>query len=110
MLHHMSQCEPFETVSSYSSCHCPAEVGDNEFCASTPWTPYGQSVKHMFGGQAVGQALMAAGRTLRGEHAGKLVNSLHAYFLRAANLTSPITYKVCEASRCSALEFYSKAW
>eukprot|EP00117_Sycon_ciliatum_P029130 scpid62350/ scgid5608/ Acyl-coenzyme A thioesterase 8; Acyl-CoA thioesterase 8; Choloyl-coenzyme A thioesterase; Peroxisomal acyl-CoA thioesterase 2; Peroxisomal acyl-coenzyme A thioester hydrolase 1; Peroxisomal long-chain acyl-CoA thioesterase 1 len=83
-----------EAVSPLESVLTIEEVGDNEFCASTPWTPYGQSVKHMFGGQAVGQALMAAGRTLRGEHAGKLVNSLHAYFLRAGNLTSPITYKV----------------
>ena len=44
----------------------------------------------VFGGQVLGQALMAAARTVT-EHA---VHSLHGYFLRAGEKTLPIDYEV----------------
>jgi acyl-CoA thioesterase II len=43
-----------------------------------------------FGGQVAAQALVAAGRTVE----GKLVHSLHAYFLRPGDPHSPILYEV----------------
>ncbi len=46
--------------------------------------------KNVFGGQVLGQALMAAGRTVD----GRLAHSLHGYFLRAGDTTSPIVYQV----------------
>lgn len=46
--------------------------------------------KNVFGGQVLGQALMAAGRTVD----GRLAHSLHAYFLRAGDTTAPIVYQV----------------
>ncbi|MGD8691541.1 MAG: thioesterase family protein, partial [Methyloceanibacter sp.] len=46
--------------------------------------------QRVFGGQVIGQALVAAQRTVedRGAH------SLHAYFLRAGDPTVPIIYQV----------------
>lgn len=44
----------------------------------------------VFGGQVLGQALMAASRTVE----GRLVHSLHAYFLRRGDFNSPIVYHV----------------
>ena len=45
----------------------------------------------VFGGQVLGQALIAAGRTVEdGRHA----HSLHGYFLRAGDATKPITFEV----------------
>jgi acyl-CoA thioesterase-2 len=49
---------------------------------------------HVFGGQALGQALAAAYETVEARD----VHSLHAYFLRAGNATQPIRYEV-ERSR-----------
>jgi acyl-CoA thioesterase-2 len=45
----------------------------------------------VFGGQVLGQALMAAARTVA---AGQSVNSLHGYFLRAGDKAVPIVYDV----------------
>lgn len=54
----------------------------------------GQSInlfgKNVFGGQVLGQALMAAGRTVE----DRLAHSLHAYFLRPGDATTPIVYAV----------------
>lgn len=54
----------------------------------------GQSVnffgRNAFGGQVLGQALMAAGRTVE----DKLAHSLHAYFLRPGDAEAPIVYDV----------------
>ncbi len=44
----------------------------------------------VFGGQVLGQALSAAGRTVE----GRSVHSLHAYFLRAGDVDAPIVYEV----------------
>src|SRR5690606_20778644 len=46
--------------------------------------------KTIFGGQVLAQALMAAGRTVR----NRPVHSLHAYFLRAGNVDTPVEYWV----------------
>src|SRR5882757_7882421 len=46
--------------------------------------------KSVFGGQVIGQALVAAGRTVE----GSTVHSLHAYFLRPGDMSLPIIYEV----------------
>lgn len=48
--------------------------------------------QRVFGGQVAGQALVAAARTI--SEAGRLVHSLHAYFLRPGDPTIPILYEV----------------
>ncbi|MBK1873165.1 MULTISPECIES: acyl-CoA thioesterase [Marinobacter] len=45
---------------------------------------------HVFGGQVLGQALMAASHTVE----DRLCHSLHAYFLRPGNKKMPIEYEV----------------
>jgi acyl-CoA thioesterase-2 len=45
----------------------------------------------VFGGQVLGQALMAASETVEPE---RLVHSLHAYFLRKGDFNAPIVYEV----------------
>lgn len=47
---------------------------------------------NMFGGQVLGQALMAAGRTL--DDREPFCHSLHAYFLRPGKPTAPVVYTV----------------
>src|SRR6202035_6104769 len=44
----------------------------------------------VFGGQVLGQALTAASATV----AGRVVHSLHAYFLRRGDFNAPIVYEV----------------
>ena len=46
--------------------------------------------QRVFGGQVIGQALVAANRTVN----GRLTHSLHAYFLRAGDPSVPIIYNV----------------
>jgi len=48
--------------------------------------------QRVFGGQVAGQALVAAARTI--DESGRLVHSLHAYFLRPGDPTVPILYEV----------------
>lgn len=50
--------------------------------------------RFVFGGQVLGQALSAAQRTVEPE---RVVHSLHAYFLRAGDIESPIVYDVDRA-------------
>jgi acyl-CoA thioesterase-2 len=47
--------------------------------------------KSVFGGQVLGQALVAANRTVE---AGRRAHSLHAYFLRPGDMAAPIVYEV----------------
>lgn len=47
--------------------------------------------RRVFGGQVLGQALVAAGRTVDEQ---RPVHSLHAYFLRAGDATAPIIFQV----------------
>ena len=51
-----------------------------------------ESRQRVFGGQVAGQALVAAARTV--DDPGRLVHSLHAYFLRPGDPTIPILYEV----------------
>ena len=44
----------------------------------------------VFGGQVLGQALVAASRTVD----GRLVHSMHAYFLRRGDAAAPIVFEV----------------
>ena len=48
--------------------------------------------QRVFGGQVVGQALVAADRTVEGQD--RLAHSLHAYFLRPGDPKIPIVYEV----------------
>ena len=48
--------------------------------------------QRVFGGQVAGQALVAAARTVT--EPGRLVHSLHSYFLRPGDPTVPIVYQV----------------
>lgn len=48
---------------------------------------------HVFGGQVLAQAVNAAYRTIK---ENRFINSLHAYFLEAGDLTKPINYHVEE--------------
>lgn len=47
--------------------------------------------QRVFGGQVIGQALVAAQRTVE---AGRHVHSLHAYFMRPGDPAAPIVYEV----------------
>src|SRR5215467_15175140 len=47
-------------------------------------------MQRVFGGQVLGQALAAAGRTVE----GRICHSFHAYFLRAGDPKVPILYEV----------------
>ncbi|MBW2269762.1 MAG: acyl-CoA thioesterase II [Deltaproteobacteria bacterium] len=48
--------------------------------------------QRVFGGQVLGQAMVAAGRTAPGED--EVLHSLHAYFLRPGDPSIPILYQV----------------
>jgi acyl-CoA thioesterase-2 len=48
--------------------------------------------QRVFGGQVAGQALVAAARTI--DDPGRMVHSLHAYFLRPGDPVTPILYEV----------------
>jgi acyl-CoA thioesterase-2 len=50
-------------------------------------------IPQVFGGQVLGQALVAASRTVT----GRQVHSLHAYFLRRGDVAAPIVYEVDRA-------------
>ncbi len=47
--------------------------------------------RHVYGGQVLGQALVAAGRTVE---EGRAAHSLHAYFILPGDLSVPIVYDV----------------
>ena len=49
--------------------------------------------QRVFGGQVIGQALVAASRTVE----NRICHSLHAYFLRAGDPKVPILYEVDRA-------------
>ena len=48
--------------------------------------------QRVYGGQVIGQALVAAGRTV--EDKSRIAHSLHGYFLRPGDTTIPILYSV----------------
>ena len=62
------------------------KIEENIFRGASPK----DRMQRVFGGQVLGQALVAAGRTVE----GRLCHSLHAYFLRAGDPKVPILYEV----------------
>jgi acyl-CoA thioesterase-2 len=63
------------------------QIEDGLFRGASPDT----DVQRVFGGQVLGQALAAANRTVED---GRLVHSLHAYFLLPGDPAAPIVYEV----------------
>ena len=63
------------------------EIELNHYRATSP----NDGWQRVYGGQVIGQALVAASRTVP---ADRQVHSLHGYFLRAGDTEIPILYKV----------------
>ncbi|WP_255500033.1 acyl-CoA thioesterase II [Actinotalea sp. JY-7885] len=63
------------------------EVDENTFTGGSLPKPGGR----VFGGQVLAQTLLAAARTVDPE---RLPHSIHGYFLRAGDVTQPITFQV----------------
>jgi acyl-CoA thioesterase-2 len=66
------------------------QVGDDLFQGSTAPGVFTAAGPAIFGGQLVGQALLAAGRTAP----DKVGHSLHAYYARPGDVSQPVTYEV----------------
>lgn len=62
------------------------KIEENIFRGNSPK----DRMQRVFGGQVLGQALVAAGHTVE----GRLCHSMHAYFLRAGDPKVPILYEV----------------
>ncbi|MFK7912719.1 MAG: acyl-CoA thioesterase II [Pseudomonadales bacterium] len=63
------------------------EIEQNHYRATSP----SEGWQRVYGGQVLGQALVAASRTVTDD---RPAHSLHGYFLRAGDTTTPILYKV----------------
>ena len=63
------------------------EIEQNHYRATSP----NEGWQRVYGGQVIGQALVAASRTVEPE---RHAHSLHGYFLRGGDTTVPILYKV----------------
>ena len=63
------------------------EIEQNHYLATSP----NEGWQRVYGGQVIGQALVAASRTV---DADRYAHSLHGYFLRAGDKERPILYKV----------------
>lgn len=63
------------------------EIEQNHYRATSP----SEGWQRVYGGQVIGQALVAASRTVESE---RHAHSLHGYFLRAGDTSIPILYKV----------------
>lgn len=63
------------------------KLEENLFRGTSPQSGW----QRVFGGQVIGQALVAASRTVGAE---RQVNSLHGYFLRPGDPKVPIIYEV----------------
>jgi acyl-CoA thioesterase-2 len=64
-----------------------ARTNEDIFTGPSQWMPLGR----VFGGQVLAQSLVAAQRTI-GE--GRVVHSMHGYFLRPGQVDMPITFSV----------------
>ena len=62
-------------------------IEQNHYLATSP----NEGWQRVYGGQVIGQALVAASRTVEEE---RHAHSLHGYFLRAGDTSIPILYKV----------------
>lgn len=63
------------------------EIEQNHYLATSP----SEGWQRVYGGQVIGQALVAASRTVPED---RRAHSLHGYFLRPGDTTIPILYKV----------------
>ncbi|MEL6920818.1 MAG: acyl-CoA thioesterase II [Pseudomonadota bacterium] len=63
------------------------DVGNDVFVGDSPQT----GRQRVFGGQVIGQAMVAAARTV---HPERQIHSLHCYFLRGGDPAVPIEYRV----------------
>ena len=63
------------------------EIEQNHYLATSP----NEGWQRVYGGQVIGQALVAASRTVADD---RQAHSLHGYFLRAGDKEKPILYKV----------------
>jgi len=64
-----------------------ARTSEEIFIGESQWSALGR----VFGGQVLAQSLIAAQRTIE---EGRIVHSLHGYFLRPGNIELPITFSV----------------
>ena len=64
-----------------------ARTREDIFIGPSQWMPHGR----VYGGQVLAQSLVAATRTVE---ATRQVHSLHGYFLRAGDISLPITFSV----------------
>jgi acyl-CoA thioesterase-2 len=64
-----------------------ARTEEDIFIGPSQWMPQGR----VFGGQVLAQSLVAAQRTLE---LGRIIHSMHGYFLRPGNVELPITFSV----------------
>jgi acyl-CoA thioesterase-2 len=64
-----------------------ARTSEDIFTGPSQWTPLGR----VFGGQVLAQSLVAAQRTI---DPGRVVHSMHGYFLRPGTVDLPITFSV----------------
>ncbi|MBI5161397.1 MAG: acyl-CoA thioesterase II [Micrococcales bacterium] len=64
-----------------------ARTDEDIFTGPSQWTPIGR----VFGGQVLAQSLVAGMRTIE---EGRIVHSMHGYFLRPGDITLPITFSV----------------
>ncbi|KAL3681093.1 hypothetical protein R1sor_024049 [Riccia sorocarpa] len=80
--------EPSITV---ESCLLVEKIEPNLFKSVVPERNYRRKVRNTFGGQTIGQALIAASRTV---DPGYTQDSLHCYFLRTGKENDPVEYKV----------------
>lgn len=64
-----------------------ARTSEDIFIGESQWMPSGR----VFGGQVLGQSIAAAARTVEPD---RLVHSMHGYFLRAGDISQPITFSV----------------
>jgi acyl-CoA thioesterase-2 len=64
-----------------------ARTNEDIFTGTSEWMPTGR----VFGGQVLGQSLMATQLTIP---ADRVVHSMHGYFLRPGNIALPITFSV----------------
>lgn len=64
-----------------------ARTREDIFIGPSQWMPHGR----VYGGQVLAQSLVAATRTV---DASRVSHSLHGYFLRAGDITLPITFSV----------------
>jgi acyl-CoA thioesterase-2 len=64
-----------------------ARTREDIFIGPSQWMPHGR----VYGGQVLAQSLVAASRTV---DASRVAHSLHGYFLRAGDITLPITFSV----------------